>query len=94
MIAKLFEKHDIQKGMTIALQSMNPKVLEAVKYNGYTHRKRLIIVAVRNDIEKEAMNLLIEKDWSGNIRQLRNVIERLIILSEKIITEKDIKKYV
>lgn len=29
------------------------KVLEAVKYNGYTHRKRIIIVAVRNDIEKE-----------------------------------------
>ena len=29
------------------------KVLEAGKYGGYTHRKRLIIVAVRNDIEKE-----------------------------------------
>jgi len=29
------------------------KVLEAVKYNGYTSRKRLIIVAVRNDIKKE-----------------------------------------
>lgn len=29
------------------------KVLEAVKYNGYSHRKRLIIVAVRNDIKKE-----------------------------------------
>ena len=29
------------------------KVLEAGKYNGYTHRKRLIIVAVRNDIKKE-----------------------------------------
>jgi DNA (cytosine-5)-methyltransferase 1 len=29
------------------------KVLDASKYNGFTHRKRLIIVAVRNDIEKE-----------------------------------------
>lgn len=29
------------------------KVLEADKYNGYTHRKRLIIVAVRNDIKKK-----------------------------------------
>jgi len=29
------------------------KILEAVKYNGFTHRKRLIIVAVRNDIKKE-----------------------------------------
>ena len=45
-------------------------------------------------IEKEAINLLIEKNWSGNIRQLRNVIERLIILSEKTITAKDVKKYV
>ena len=45
-------------------------------------------------IEKEAINLLIEKDWSGNIRQLRNIIERLIILSGKIITADDIKQYV
>ena len=29
------------------------EVLEACKYNGYTHRKRLIIVAVRNDIKKK-----------------------------------------
>lgn len=29
------------------------KILEAVKFNGYTHRKRIIIVAVRNDIKKE-----------------------------------------
>ena len=48
----------------------------------------------KKNIENEAMNLLIEKEWSGNIRQLRNVIERLIILSEKIITENDIKQYV
>ena len=45
-------------------------------------------------IEKEAINLLIEKDWSGNIRQLRNIIERLIILSEKIITKDDVNQYV
>lgn len=31
------------------------KILEAGKFNGYTHRKRLIIVAVRNDIEKDYM---------------------------------------
>ena len=29
------------------------KTLEAVKYNGFTHRRRLIIVAVRNDIKRE-----------------------------------------
>jgi two-component system nitrogen regulation response regulator NtrX len=31
--------------------------------------------------------------WSGNIRELRNVIERLIILSDKIITEEDVKAF-
>ena len=44
-------------------------------------------------IETEAINLLIEKNWSGNIRQLRNVIERLIILSDEIITKNDVKQY-
>ena len=31
--------------------------------------------------------------WSGNIRELRNVIERLIILSEERITLDDVKTY-
>ncbi|OAQ40828.1 Fis family transcriptional regulator [Pedobacter psychrophilus] len=31
--------------------------------------------------------------WTGNIRELRNVIERLIILSEKIITEDDVRAF-
>ena len=31
--------------------------------------------------------------WSGNIRELRNVIERLIILSEERITPADVKAY-
>ena len=48
----------------------------------------------KKHIEQEAIKLLIEKNWSGNIRQLRNVIERLIILSDKIITKNDVKQYV
>ena len=32
--------------------------------------------------------------WTGNIRELRNVLERLIILSDKGIELEDIKKYV
>ncbi len=32
--------------------------------------------------------------WTGNIRELRNVIERLVILSEKEITEKDVAMYI
>lgn len=33
-------------------------------------------------IEADALGLLREKPWSGNIRELRNVVERLVILSE------------
>lgn len=31
--------------------------------------------------------------WTGNIRELRNVIERLIILSDKVITEEDVNSF-
>ncbi|MBR2326324.1 MAG: sigma-54-dependent Fis family transcriptional regulator [Alistipes sp.] len=45
------------------------------------------------EIEKEAVALLSEKQWSGNIRELRNVIERLIVLSDRSITIRDIERY-
>lgn len=45
-------------------------------------------------ISEKALIELKKMTWSGNIRELRNVIERLIILSEKIIDLKDVKKYV
>lgn len=32
-------------------------------------------------IEKEAMKLICEADWTGNVRELRNVVERLLILT-------------
>jgi DNA-binding NtrC family response regulator len=34
--------------------------------------------------------LLQEYDWTGNIRELRNVVERLIILGENEISEQDV----
>jgi len=40
-----------------------------------------------------AIKLLQEYDWTGNIRELRNVVERLIILGEKEVSEKDIKLF-
>ena len=40
-----------------------------------------------------AMTALQNLPWTGNIRELRNVIERLIILSEKTITEDDVRAY-
>ena len=45
-------------------------------------------------IDKKAMDALLAHNWTGNIRELRNVIERLIILSGKTITAQDIKSYV
>ncbi len=44
-------------------------------------------------ITKEAIEELQKKDWTGNIREFRNVIERLIILCGKEITDKDVKQF-
>jgi len=41
----------------------------------------------------EAIQLLQEYDWTGNIRELRNVVERLIILGEKEVSVLDIKLF-
>ena len=45
-------------------------------------------------IDDETMQLLQGYDWTGNIRELRNVVERLVILSGKTITVEDVKSYV
>ncbi|WP_313111209.1 sigma-54-dependent transcriptional regulator [Aequorivita sediminis] len=42
---------------------------------------------------KKAIELLKEFDWTGNIRELRNVVERLIILGGKEISEEDVKLF-
>lgn len=41
----------------------------------------------------DAINLLKEYDWTGNIRELRNVVERLIILGGNEISESDVKAF-
>lgn len=45
-------------------------------------------------IDKKAIEALQAHFWSGNIRELRNVVERLIILSGKTIQADDVKNYV
>ena len=42
---------------------------------------------------KTAIKLLQEYDWTGNIRELRNVVERLIILGNPEISEQDVKMF-
>lgn len=45
------------------------------------------------DFSKKAMELLKSYDWTGNVRELRNVVERLIILGGKEISEEDVKLF-
>jgi DNA-binding NtrC family response regulator len=45
-------------------------------------------------IDKNALEALFQHNWTGNIRELRNVVERLIILSGKSITADDVVSYV
>lgn len=48
----------------------------------------------KKTIDKKAMEALQKHNWTGNIRELRNVVERLVILSGKIIMPEDIMHYV
>jgi DNA-binding NtrC family response regulator len=48
----------------------------------------------KKNISEEALRQLQEYNWSGNIRELRNVVERLVILSGRAITKEDVKNYV
>ena len=44
-------------------------------------------------IDPDALAVLRQMPWTGNIRELRNVVERLIILSEDRITARNVKEY-
>lgn len=46
------------------------------------------------DIDKGALDALQKYNWTGNIRELRNVVERLIIFSDKKITKKDVETHI
>jgi DNA-binding NtrC family response regulator len=46
------------------------------------------------EFSQEAIKLLTERAWPGNIRELRNVVERLLILGGSPVTAQDVKDYV
>lgn len=48
----------------------------------------------KREIDPDAMQMLVDRSWTGNIRELRNVVERLLILSGSRITAADVKAYV
>lgn len=49
--------------------------------------------SIKKSFSAKAIKLLQEYDWTGNIRELRNVVERLIILGEKEVSENDVKLF-
>ena len=50
--------------------------------------------AAPKKINKKAIDQLSSYEWTGNIRELRNIIERLIIMSDEEISAEDVKRYV
>jgi len=48
----------------------------------------------KKSIDRDAIEYMQQHNWTGNIRELRNVVERLVILSGKSITAEDINTYV
>lgn len=44
-------------------------------------------------MDKAAINTLTQRQWNGNIRELRNVVERLIILGANPITKEEVKQF-
>lgn len=48
---------------------------------------------ISKTITQEALDVMKEYEWTGNIRELRNVVERLIILGSQSITPEEVKLY-
>lgn len=48
----------------------------------------------KKQIAADAVTMLQQYNWTGNIRELRNIVERLVILSDKTITAKDVQENV
>lgn len=61
--------------------------------NHFTEKIALEQGNAQKKFSDDAISLLKEYDWTGNIRELRNVIERLIILGGSEISETDVKLF-
>ena len=42
---------------------------------------------------EEAVSVLMQHHWHGNVRELRNVVERLLILADNPVTAQDVKNF-
>ena len=48
---------------------------------------------LKKNMTKNAIKILQEKTWPGNIREFRNLVERLIILGSKEISSQDVRQF-
>ncbi len=48
----------------------------------------------RKEFTPEAVDMLVKKQWTGNIRELRNVVERLLILGDSPVSAQNVRDYV
>jgi two-component system nitrogen regulation response regulator NtrX len=49
--------------------------------------------AAKKSVSEAGMEALKALPWTGNIRELRNMVERLVILSDKVITDNDVRAF-
>ena len=69
------------------------KVIENEKFSSPLLQQLQAQFVQQNSNASEQLKELQKIDWTGNIRELRNVVERLVILSDKKITEKDVIQF-
>ena len=62
--------------------------------NYFTERICSETAMPRKSFSPEAVELLKQRSWKGNIRELRNVVERLLILGDEVISAANVKDYV
>ena len=97
-ITRVGAEKDINVDVRV-IAATNKDLLKEVELKNLLIDHFLHIVATeygqpKKEIEKKAIEYLKNYNWTGNIRELRNVIERLIILSGKGITVDDVNTYV
>ena len=61
--------------------------------NYFTKKIALDQGVAQKEFLPEAIDLLKDYEWTGNIRELRNVVERLLILGENKVSKNDVKLF-
>ena len=74
--------------------SLNDRIEDIPLLVKYFNKQICVEYGVSEKVfSKDALKLLQDYSWTGNIRELRNVLERLIILCPEKITEKEVQQF-